>query len=91
VALRNLREKSRKKRLHDFGENLDGSALFTDFQNAEPEAQNAREAEGNLECRLGHVERPKNSFVENAGIAEGEPLDDTCDKRTKKENEPDNI
>ncbi len=91
VAFRNFWEESRKERLDDSCQNLDCSCLFADFQDAEPETKNAREAERDFECRLGHVECSEDCFVENAGIAECEPLDDARDKSTKEKYEPDNV
>ena len=91
VAFRNLREKSREERLDYLGENLDGASLFADFENAKPKAKDAREAEGDFECRLGHVECAETSLVEDSCIAECEPLDDARDKCTEKENEPNDV
>lgn len=88
VPLRDFGEEPRKKRLHDFCQNLDGACLFTDFQDAEPQAQNAREAECDFECRLGHVECTEDSLVKNAGIAKSKPLHDACDKCTEEKHEP---
>ena len=88
MPLRDFGEEPRKKRLHDFCQNLDGACLFTDFQDAEPQAQNAREAKGDFECCFGHVECTEDSLVKNAGIAKSKPLHDACDKCTEEKHEP---
>ena len=91
MAFRDFREEPGEQGLHDAGENLHGTGLFTDFQDAEPERENAREAEGDFERGLRHVERAEDGLIENSRVAEGEPLDHARDKRAKEEYEPDYV
>ena len=91
VSLRNFGEEPAEQRLHDFCENLHGSRLFADFHNAEPKRQNTCEADGNFESGFRHVECAEDRLVENAGIAEGNPLNHAGDKGAKEKYEPNDI
>ena len=91
MAFRDFREEPGEQGLDDAGEDLHGAGLFTDFQDAEPERKDAREADGDFEGGFRHVERAHDGLVEDARVAEGEPLHHARDKRAKEENEPNDV
>ena len=83
MPCRYLGEEAHHKRRQPTGKDIDKPAAFTNFHNAHPKGQHARQPDGNLESSLGIVEGAVHNGREHLGVAKAElhHSNDECDEK----------